>query len=107
MKKETKKSIQTPGYPESDPKDDIYSNFKEEKELDPEDIRKTKAPNDKSGKKNEKEFRDDMSGSDLDVPGSEADEEEENSGSEDEENNFYSLGGEDHHDLDEDKGSYT
>ena len=32
------------------------------------------------------------------------DDENENTGSEDEENNFYSLGGENHHDLDEDKG---
>jgi len=105
MKKETKKSSNTPGYPESDPKEDIYSNFKEEKELDPEDLRKTKAPNEQPGKKNEKDFLDDQSGSDLDIPGSEADEEEENNGSEDEENNFYSLGGDDHNDLEEDKGA--
>lgn len=39
----------------------------------------------------------------LDVPGSELDDESEKSGNEDEENNYYSLGGDDHSDLDEDK----
>jgi hypothetical protein len=37
----------------------------------------------------------------LDVPGSELDDEEEAIGSEDEENNYYSLGGDEHNDLDE------
>lgn len=40
----------------------------------------------------------DMSGSDLDVPGSELDDENEAIGSEDEENNSYSLGGDAHED---------
>jgi hypothetical protein len=41
--------------------------------------------------------------SDLDVPGSELDDDEEELGEEDEENNYYSLGGDNHNDLDEDK----
>ena len=53
---------------------------------------------------NEKDFVEDQSGSDLDVPGSELDDEQEKIGSEDEENNYYSLGGDGHTDLDEDKG---
>jgi len=53
---------------------------------------------------NEKDFEDDMSGGDLDIPGSELDDQQESIGSEDEENNYYSLGGDDHNDLDEDKG---
>jgi hypothetical protein len=40
-------------------------------------------------------------GSDLDVPGSELDDGDELIGEEDEENNYYSLGGDDHPDLDE------
>ena len=40
-------------------------------------------------------------GSDLDVPGSELDDKDEKIGEEDEENNYYSLGGDDHDDLDE------
>ncbi len=40
-------------------------------------------------------------GSDLDIPGSELDDGDELIGEEDEENNYYSLGGDDHTDLDE------
>lgn len=39
---------------------------------------------------------------DLDVPGAELDNENEIIGEEDEENNYYSLGGDNHNDLDED-----
>ena len=39
--------------------------------------------------------------SDLDVPGSELDDEQELLGSEDEENNYYSLGGDNHDDLED------
>jgi hypothetical protein len=45
-----------------------------------------------------------MSGEDLDIPGSELDDDLEKIGSEDEENNYYSLGGDNHDDLEEDKG---
>ena len=41
---------------------------------------------------------------DLDVPGSELDDENEEVGEEDEENNYYSLGGDAHENLEEDKG---
>lgn len=50
------------------------------------------------GDNNEKDFGDDVSGGDLDVPGSELDDEQERIGSEDEENNYYSLGGDRHND---------
>jgi hypothetical protein len=51
-----------------------------------------------------KKFREeDMSGGDLDIPGSELDDAQEEIGSEDEENNHYSIGG-DNHDLEEDNG---
>jgi hypothetical protein len=43
-------------------------------------------------------------GDDLDIPGAELDDTDELIGEEDEENNYYSLGGEDHEDLEEDKG---
>jgi hypothetical protein len=42
------------------------------------------------------------SGAGLDVPGAELDDADENIGEEDEENNYYSLGGGDHDDLEED-----
>ena len=53
---------------------------------------------------NEKDFDDDVSGSDLDIPGSELDDEQEDIGNEDEENNYYSIGGDRHEDLEEDRG---
>jgi hypothetical protein len=43
-------------------------------------------------------------GDDLDIPGAELDDADEAIGEEDEENNYYSLGGDDHDDLEEDKG---
>ena len=42
-------------------------------------------------------------GEDLDVPGAELDNDDEAIGEEDEENNYYSLGGDNHDDLEEDK----
>lgn len=95
-----------PGYPLYPDNEDIYSKYHEEKEINPEDITRIKESikKHKAGTANEKDFNDDESGSDLDVPGSELDDEQEIIGSEDEENNYYSLGGDDHNDLDEDKG---
>lgn len=45
----------------------------------------------------------DFAAKDLDVPGAQLDDDEEAVGDEDEENNFYSLGGENHEDLEEDR----
>jgi len=91
------------GYPLYPSGDDIYHRLKEEKDLDPEDLSKMKSLNqsEKDGKLNEKDFADDMSGRDLDVPGSEPDNDDKNVGNEDEENNYYSLGGDAHTNLDE------
>lgn len=84
------------------PSEDIYNQDKEETEIDPEDISKTKISNENDGKYNEKNFNQDKSGSDLDIPGSELDDDLEDIGSEDEENNGYSIGGDNHNDLEED-----
>ena len=75
--------------------------------IDPEDISKKKAPVEINNvsQLNEKNFDEDMSGSDLDIPGSELDDEFENSGNEDEENNHYSIGGDSHSNLDENTGN--
>jgi len=96
-----KNSQAYPIYPESE---DIYNKYKEEKEINPEDITKFKESNDNSAKSNEKDFANDKFGSDLDIPGAELDDEQEEIGNEDEENNYYSLGGDDHNDLDESNG---
>lgn len=80
------KKFPLPVYPA---KEDIYNVEKEEPfdELDAQK-QKLKAEMDES----------------LDVPGADLDDAEEAIGEEDEENNYYSLGGEDHNDLEEDKG---
>jgi hypothetical protein len=95
-----------PGYPEYPPGEDIYLNLKKEQDLDPEDINLNKESLEKIflEKNNEKSFEEDITGSDLDVPGTELDDESETVGSEDEENNYYSIGGDNHSDLEEDKG---
>jgi hypothetical protein len=90
-----KKKIILPGYPTYPESEDIYNQAKEEKEIDPEDISKVKE-NEEMGVNNQKDFSEDFSGSDLDVPGSELDDSQEEIGSEDEENNYYSLGDDDH-----------
>ncbi len=92
------------GYPLYAPSEDIYTKGKEEQDLNPEDISKNKTPNSKEGIANEMDFDEVLSGDDLDIPGSELDDQQESIGSEDEENNYYSLGGDDHNDLDENKG---
>ena len=101
-----------PGYPHYPASEDIFNNEKEV-DLNTEDLTKIKStedPNkiesreDEPEKRNEKDFCEDLTGEDLDVPGSKADEAKGNSGSEDEENNYYSLGGDNHNDLEDDNG---
>ena len=98
---------QLPGYPIYPANEDIYSKFKEESEIDPEDLTHKKRAIEETEPEqlNEKDFTTDFTGSDLDVPGADLDDEAEEIGSEDEENNYYSLGGDNHTDLEEDKGS--
>jgi len=88
-------------YPASD---DIFSRGLVDEEIDPEFIGREKLENEESTGWNEKDFEDDLVGDDLDVPGSELDDEEEIDGNEDEENNYYSLGGDNHNDLEENQG---
>lgn len=91
-----------PGYPHYPASEDIYKQDKEEADINPSDPTKKKTPNENPDSTNEKSFRQDHSGSDLDVPGAELDDQDESVGSEDEENNYYSLGGDKHNDLEED-----
>jgi hypothetical protein len=92
------------GYPYYPPEEDMYNKGKKEMDLNPEDPTKKKSPIDLESTTNEKSFEQDKSGSDLDVPGAELDDQQESVGSEDEENNYYSIGGDNHNDLDEDNG---
>lgn len=91
-----------PGYPLYPATEDMFQKSREESDIDPDDITKTKPPNEKPGTKNEKSSADDAFGGDLDVPGSELDDEREKDGNEDEENNSYSLGADEQTDHDED-----
>ncbi len=103
---DTRGKTDMPGYPLYPADEDIFNRSKEETNLNPEDTSQSKTSNEKMGdvKNNEKDFGEDQSGDDLDVPGSELDDDQEKNGNEDEENNFYSLGGDDHNDLEEDQG---
>lgn len=92
-----------PGYPHYPESQDVFNNDQVEPELDPEDPSKAKITEVVNGA-NEKDFENDVSGGDLDVPGSEDDDDQEAVGSEDEENNYYSLGGDEKENLEEDPG---
>lgn len=78
-KKNGKKDF--PGYPEYPASDDIYE----------------KGEKAKQNVEDENEALE----MDLDVPGAELDDKNEEIGEEDEENNYYSLGGDNHEDLEE------
>ncbi len=91
-KKDQQEDKDLPGYPLYPDNEDIFNKGKKEDDLDPDDVTRHKAPNEKSDGPNEKDFGDLLTGDDLDVPGSELDDEDEEIGSEDEENNYYSLG---------------
>ena len=80
--------------------DDIYT-MDIEVDIDPEDMSEMKQKNEVQGRWNEKDFREDKTGGDLDIPGAELDDEQEAIGSEDEENSYYSIGGDNHHELEE------
>jgi hypothetical protein len=90
-------------YPYYGESEDIYTQSKEEQDIDPENSSKNKSYN-KSQNTQLNNTQSNSYGSDLDVPGSELDDEAESTGNEDEENNYYSLGGDNHNDLEEDKG---
>jgi hypothetical protein len=82
------------------PNDNIYKRPIKVVDIDFEEIPKTINPS----KWNEETFEEGQSGDDLDVPGSEDDDAQEAVGSEDEENNYYSIGGDNHEDLEENQG---
>jgi hypothetical protein len=92
--KDPKKDTDLPGDPQYPASEDIYSRDKKVGEDDLDD----------SPELTHRKKKDLGPGDDLDVPGSELDDQDEEIGEEDEENNYYSLGGDDHDDLEEDKG---
>ena len=88
------------------PGQDIYNKGEKQGDIDPANLSSKKkiVKGTDVERKNEKSFEEDVAADDLDVPGAELDDDLEDIGSEDEENNYYSLGGDNHNDLEEDKG---
>jgi hypothetical protein len=81
--------------------DDIYNKAKQQADINPEDTSTVKELNEtynEAAAKNKDDDKD-LFERDLDVPGSELDDELEKIGSEDEENNYYSLGLDNHNEL--------
>ncbi|MBC7651816.1 MAG: hypothetical protein H7101_08710 [Deinococcales bacterium] len=76
------------GYPLYPVSDDIFNHAIQETEIDPENI--TAFKKDTHSQTNN-----------LDIPGSELDDNNEAIGEEDEENNYYSIGGDNHNNLEE------
>lgn len=85
------------------PSEDIYNRSKNEVDIDPEDTSTVKQLDETYNEaiSKNKDGDVDIFESDLDVPGSELDDEQEKIGSEDEENNYYSLGLDNHNELEE------
>ena len=92
------------GYPLYPSIDDIYSKYHEEKSLDPDRIARAEDSTDAEEYiiSEESDFNNALNDKALDLSELELDDFRGNIGDEDEENNYYSLGGDDHHDLEED-----
>ena len=85
------------GYPKYPADEDIYNNAIKIGEVDEEGIVHQGLSPDPEAFNEVSDF----TGDDLDVPGSELDDAMEEIGNEDEENNYYSIGGDNHADLEE------
>jgi hypothetical protein len=80
------KNLENMDYPANE---DIYNQEERLEDIDPQDISGERIINNDN---HEWKQNSDKIGNDLDVPGSELDDQQEDIGSEDEENNFYSQG---------------
>jgi hypothetical protein len=90
------------GYPLYPPDEDIYNRLIEDNEVNLDEISNTKELVSQPGTNKNLKIPEPLSP--LDIPGAELDDPEELIGSEDEENNYYSLGGDNHENLEEDNG---
>jgi hypothetical protein len=97
----TNQNEDLPGYPSYPPEEDIFNN-EEEADLNPDDLKTPKNETYYPDTSETLEIDSIETGDDLDVPGSEQDDSQEAIGSEDEENNYWSLGGDDMENLEED-----
>nr|HPN72150.1 hypothetical protein [Saprospiraceae bacterium] len=80
--KVTKKKLQNsivqkfPGYPQYPEDEDIFVKAKELTSINPEDLTKRKSPNELPDTENEKNFKDIVTGDDLDIPGAQLDDQQ-------------------------------
>lgn len=89
---EIEKNLEQLDYPASE---DIYNKEEKIKNINPDNITNGKTIDSKEVEQNKNNLnidKENQLGDDLDVPGSELDDNQEEIGSEDEENNFYSEG---------------
>ncbi|WP_206367081.1 hypothetical protein [Sphingobacterium sp. SGG-5] len=86
--RESEEDKDFPGYPHYSKDEDIYK-------------QEEKVPDERLGQLSESEEEERSLDEGLDVPGAELDDDLEEIGSEDEENNYYSLGGDNHEDLEQ------
>ncbi len=87
-KSEDKEKQEFPGYPLYPASEDVFNRGLIVEDIDPDDITKLKAPNEDPDAPNEKNYFNDITGGDLDIPGDETDELSSGGGIEDEENSF-------------------
>ena len=101
-----KEKTDLPGYPTYPANEDIYNQYQKKMDVNPEDISVMKESDETNTDESweEKEVEGELLSGDLDVPGSELDDEQEKIGNEDEENNYYSIGSDNHNDLEENQG---
>jgi hypothetical protein len=90
-----------PGYPAYPASDDIYSKGEKIQNINPDDNTPIKETSQKDDRWNEKAPSTLLTGDDLDIPDMEMIEKDEEIGEEDEENSYYSIGGDEHNNLDE------
>jgi hypothetical protein len=94
-------SVPMPGYPLYPASEDIYNKYVKGEGTDVPDI--DQMDNMQETESDRKDNAGQLAGEELDIPGSELDDLQEDIGSEDEENNYYSIGGDNHDDLEEDR----
>lgn len=92
---------QFPGYPAYPPGEDI-TNRGDKEPIDIENVTRSSRINNELARGAGNFPEKDESEEGLDIPGAELDDEDESIGGEDEENNYYSLGGDRHDNLEED-----
>ncbi len=98
----TKEKAKAPvGYPLYPPSEDVYSQYEREGSSKIITNDSNRPFDDRLQEDTQADYDENLPDYDLDIPGSELDNDQEFIGSEDEENNYYSIGGDNHDDLEE------